>query len=275
MQTKKLILILGLGHSGTTILDMILGCSPQIVGLGEALRTLDNDLDKWKDTAWEKIRSSRLDEQSCSCGRPASECQIWSHGAELTKGTTLDENFARLYDIAVKANPGVKYVLDSTPGAVRYLDHVTGFDIRAIHLVRDVRSWTMSEIRRSGVTQIEAFDRWRRSARRIRAALESRNIPYFRLGYEEFALKPEASLKLLCDWLEVDYTDTMLCPAEHSKSHAIAGNSLLRDRRKFSGIRYDGSWLANPEKRLLRTLLFLRVARLNDELVYGNGVLNR
>ena len=35
---KKLILIRGLGHSGTTILDTILGKHSSIVGIGEGIR---------------------------------------------------------------------------------------------------------------------------------------------------------------------------------------------------------------------------------------------
>ena len=37
---KKLILIRGLGHSGTTILDTILGKHSSIVGIGEGIRVL-------------------------------------------------------------------------------------------------------------------------------------------------------------------------------------------------------------------------------------------
>ena len=37
---KKLILIRGLGHSGTTILDTILGKHSSVVGIGEGIRVL-------------------------------------------------------------------------------------------------------------------------------------------------------------------------------------------------------------------------------------------
>ena len=38
---QRLLLIRGLGHSGTTILDLALGAHPQITGLGEAVRLLE------------------------------------------------------------------------------------------------------------------------------------------------------------------------------------------------------------------------------------------
>ncbi|WP_370523173.1 hypothetical protein [Synechococcus sp. A15-60] len=37
----RLLLIRGLGHSGTTILDLALGAYPQLVGLGETARILE------------------------------------------------------------------------------------------------------------------------------------------------------------------------------------------------------------------------------------------
>ncbi len=38
---RRLLLIRGLGHSGTTILDLALGAHPAITGLGEAVRLLE------------------------------------------------------------------------------------------------------------------------------------------------------------------------------------------------------------------------------------------
>ena len=40
MSEPGLVLIRGLGHSGSTILDLALGAHPQMVGLGEAVRLL-------------------------------------------------------------------------------------------------------------------------------------------------------------------------------------------------------------------------------------------
>ena len=40
MARKTLLLIRGLSHSGTTILDLALGSHPRMIGLGEALRIL-------------------------------------------------------------------------------------------------------------------------------------------------------------------------------------------------------------------------------------------
>ena len=39
-RSSRLLLIRGLGHSGTTILDLALGAHPKVVGVGEATRIL-------------------------------------------------------------------------------------------------------------------------------------------------------------------------------------------------------------------------------------------
>ena len=41
MTEPGLLLIRGLGHSGSTILDLALGAHSQVVGLGEAARVLE------------------------------------------------------------------------------------------------------------------------------------------------------------------------------------------------------------------------------------------
>ena len=41
MAEPGLLLIRGLGHSGSTILELALGAHPQVIGLGEAVRVLD------------------------------------------------------------------------------------------------------------------------------------------------------------------------------------------------------------------------------------------
>ena len=60
-----LLLIRGLGHSGSTILDLALGAHPSIVGLGEALRVL------------EQLRGALRFERRCTCGALAGTCPVW------------------------------------------------------------------------------------------------------------------------------------------------------------------------------------------------------
>ena len=66
---QKILLIAGIGHSGSTILDMALGCHPAVVGLGEVSKVLRTPL--------EALRGGRYEHSLCSCGSKARECEFW------------------------------------------------------------------------------------------------------------------------------------------------------------------------------------------------------
>lgn len=63
MNKIKLIYILGLGHSGSTLLDLILGSHSKLESVGE-IKNLE-----------EYIKNEKL----CSCGKKISECDYWDN----------------------------------------------------------------------------------------------------------------------------------------------------------------------------------------------------
>ena len=79
---RKLLLIRGLGHSGTTILDLALGAHPLMLGIGEGVRILR------KPAAGEELRGpARLREELrhqrlCTCGLTAAQCPVWGNVLE-------------------------------------------------------------------------------------------------------------------------------------------------------------------------------------------------
>ena len=91
--------------------------------------------------------------------------------------------------------------------------------------------------------------------------------------YEELALAPEATLKLLCDWLGLDFFPGMLSPENSSRSHIIAGNRMRYLAGKRNRIVYDGAWLASNSLSVRASLLVPGVASLNQRLVYSNNLL--
>ena len=56
----KVIYIAGLYHSGSTLLDMVLGNLPNFVGLGEVFLTFKGE---FKDR--------------CTCNQPIEKCEFW------------------------------------------------------------------------------------------------------------------------------------------------------------------------------------------------------
>ena len=153
------------------------------------------------------------------------------------------------------------------------------FDIRIIHLVRDVRSWVHSRARagrKSGLRcpAMRQLARWWRVNAKFERSFRQSPYPVFHLGYEEFALQPQRSLQLLCDWLSIDFQEAMLAPGLNSSSHILAGNRVRFDADRSRKIAYDGAWLAAPGPTAAHFgLLLPEVARMNRRLVYSNDLL--
>lgn len=271
MSKPRLILVIGLGHSGTTILDAALGCAPELVGVGEAVRMLD-PRPPASGEAWSKLRTGPREDLFCTCARTAADCPVWS-GLALGEGRGVAADYPALHAAALAAKPGAVAVVDSTPGGIAYLDALQAFDVQAIQITRDARSWAASWARRKNRPAWAAYNRWRVGTRKFTATLETRGIPRFTLGYEEFALRPEATLRLLCGWLGATYVPAMLSPYGATGSHIISGNRAVKDPARASSISYDGSWMAVPGRPVLEALMFARVAAENRTLVYSNGII--
>ena len=281
MTEPGLLLIRGLGHSGSTLLDLVLGGHPSVIGLGEASRVLLSaladssvgcQLNDWREQYT----------QPCTCGLMIDQCPLWSRfflGSPVDKSLSFLDQFSRL--ISPLSGPSTKWIVESYQSDKMLLDYSrTGRNVRVIHLTRDARSWTHSEARR-GVSRYgrgrsvgwRGLQRWMRVNRQLEKELRSSSLQYFKLGYEELALAPEATLKLLCDWLGLDFFPGMLRPEDSSRSHIIAGNRMRYLAGKRNRIVYDGAWLASNSLSVRASLLVPGVASLNQRLVYSNNLL--
>ena len=213
MTEPGLLLIRGLGHSGSTLLDLVLGGHPSVIGLGEASRVLLSaladssvgfQLNDWREQYT----------QPCTCGLMIDQCPLWSRfflGSPVDKSLSFLDQFSRL--ISPLSGPSTKWIVESYQADKMLLDYSrTGRNVRVIHLTRDARSWTHSEARRGvsrygrgGSVGWRGLQRWMRVNRQLEKELRSSSLQCFKLGYEELALAPEKSLKLLCDWLGLDF----------------------------------------------------------------------
>jgi hypothetical protein len=66
---KKVISILSTGHSGSTLLDIILGSIPEVFSMGE-VRHLPYQF-------YRNLQPERLNQDLCTCGAPFRECSVW------------------------------------------------------------------------------------------------------------------------------------------------------------------------------------------------------
>ena len=284
MTEPGLLLIRGLGHSGSTILDLALGAHPQLIGLGEAVRVLERPRLGEEHKGPQQLRGDLRFERRCTCGELAGDCPVW--GPLLAwlpahDDRPLAEKFNRLIEPLTASSP--RWLVESFQADEQLLEaQALGRPVRVIQLTRDVRSWVHSESRRGverhgrgGTVGWRSMLRWWRINRRWEQRLNRSGCAVFRLGYEELALAPEQALRQLCAWLEVGFDPAMLQPGLNSSSHIVSGNRMRFDPGQSLAIRYDAAWLSSAALSLRLAPLLPAVARLNRRLVYSNALLGR
>ena len=99
-------------------------------------------------------------------------------------------------------------------------------------------------------------------------------VPVLRVGYEELALRPEFTLKLICKWLHLDYTQQMLRPGLYSNSHILLGKRVRQQSDRNQQIAYDASWLRDSGLVFSAFLFSLPfITQMHRDLVYSNDAL--
>ena len=286
MARKKLLLIRGLGHSGTTILDLALGSHPRMIGLGEALRILRTPSPGEEQRGPARLRAELRHQRLCTCGTTAASCPIWGPLLDwlpvhdhLPLADKLRQLLGNVDHYVNQQNGEIEWVVDSYQDDLQIpLQVLPDLDVRIIFLVRDVRSWVHSRARDGNkkgrsLPGVRSLVRWCWVNRRFERDLTRSGKPIFLLGYEELALSPERSLTLLCEWLGLPFAKAMLTPGVGTQSHILAGNRLRFDPLKSREISYNTSWLQGPAWPAQPALMLPSVDHLNRRLVYSNKVL--
>ena len=227
----------GLGRSGTTLVERLLGELPGVCALGEVVHLWQRDL---------------RDDERCGCGARFSACGFWRRVGALAFGgwhnvdvdrvhylraavertrhiprlaTAVEapeevheyaEYYTRVYAAAAEVS-GARVVVDSSKHSA--LAHVlrwsNDLDLRVVHVVRDARgvaySWTKT-VARPETDGTEEMTRYSpgRSALLWNAhnaafgLLARRGVAVHRVRYEEFVASPQASLTALASFAGVE-----------------------------------------------------------------------
>lgn len=278
---RGLLLIRGLGHSGSTILDLALGAHPALIGVGEAARVLPRPAPGEERRGPARLRGDLRHERVCTCGEVAARCPVWGpllDWLEDHDDLPLEAKMLRLTEQlgSLPGGDGLAWLVDSYQGDLALpRQTLPGLETRVLFLVRDARSWVHSRRRdaRGPLAPLRSLARWWRVNRRFERELRRCGKPLFVLGYEELALAPEAALQRLCAWLDLPFDAAMLTPGEASRSHVLSGNRMRFDAERRARIRYDGAWLASPGWTPRLIPLLPPVAAMHRRLVYGNRLL--
>lgn len=261
---QKIIYIAGLGHSGSTILDMAIGCNSNIVGLGEVGAML-----KKKD------KERLFAKSTCSCGKKGVDCDFWKDAKKIIESnTSIEDRYSLLIKYFNSKYGKDKVLLDSSKNSYKYLDFLNkNYELKVIYLTRDYRSWMYSRFLRKGKLMFYWGLRWYLENKKLKYVLKKYNIKTINIGYEELAFYPEFILKKISDFVDENYSKQMLSPIK-TNSHIINGNIARTDSHKKQAIRYDSRWLTSWRLNLVSPF-FLFLNRYNNKLVYSKIMQNK
>lgn len=280
MKTRVLYLG-GLGRSGTTLIERVLGELPGVCALGEVVHLWQRDI---------------RDDERCGCGERFSGCPFWTqvgvaafggwdrvdvhrilalrelvertrHIPMLAAGKRGDFNalateyadyYARIYAAAAEtAGSGV--VVDSSKHSalahcLRYSDAI---DLRVLHVVRDPRgvaySWTKTVARpeTDGQDEMTRYTPARSAVlwnahNAAFGLLRQRGVAVRRLRYEDFIAHPRETVNKIAAFVGMDTSTAPLdflsdTGVELGQCHSAAGNPM-RFRTGHLPLRADEAW---------------------------------
>jgi hypothetical protein len=290
----RVLFIGGLGRSGTTLLERVLGELPGARPLGEVVHLWARDI---------------RDGERCGCGVPFADCEFWTAvGARAFNGWSnvdLDQVlalqdaiertryipqlatgridareyadfYARVYAAAAEVS-GASVMIDSSKhAALAYcLRQSPDIDLRVVHVVRDSRgvaySWTKTVARPESATGDE-MTRYTpgRSALLWNAhncafsLLRRRGVPVRRIRYEELLANPRGTVLGLASFAGITDPDLSFIErksdgtdvAHLDRCHSAAGNPM-RFTVGAVPLRTDDAWrrsLAPRQRRLVGAL---------------------
>ena len=295
----RVMYVVGLGHSGSTILDTVLGNHPKMESFGEL-----SELDR----AW-------LTGTRCACRNTAPTCPFWIAvhrewadrlGRDPAEGHhALRHTFERLHSwprlMLAQRRPGAAFqryarstralfesiqeltnadvMVDSSkmPGRAFALSIVPGIELYLIHLVRDPRgvAWSMQKVRerdrelRRGAARslwFTVFYWWlvNRVAEHVSRRLPPDRVLFLR--YEDFVGAPDRALDRIGRMVGLDMTELKAAVADRrpmAVKHTIEGNRLrFANQVRLRGEDREWTTCLSPGRRgVVETLLASRMRR--------------
>ena len=284
----KVLYVVGLGRSGSTILSNSLGQIPGFFSGGEL------------NFIW---RHNVIENRLCGCGRPFRECPVWTrvmdeafggmdgvdpremmrlqnlgtrtrHIPSMLTGRgrrALAErleklliSYGRLYE-AIGTVTGSRVIVDSSkePAHGFAMGMVPGVDFYVLHLIRDPRaaaySWSKKKpqpdsdtkefmVRFSPAKSSALWDSWNASAEALWRRTPDR---YLRLRYEDFVSGPRESFEEILTLVGERDVEPPLVGEREVKlgvSHTVSGNP---NRFEIGAVelRPDREWMDKMEPR--------------------------
>ncbi len=271
----KLIYILGLEHSGTTLIDHLLSGAEGVVGLGEVANYFSVEHMRQYHSRWGEFPEA----YQCSCDSAQEDCPLWSElsqysGNGVEQHAPISEKYSALSDVIVSQFGDQTIMVDSSKSIRGFQNWLSclpelSLDKKDIHLIlaiKDARSFVASMIRKNSGKQslktlIQHFNYWLGANQHLAAFANDSGYEFRVSLYEQFCHQTDATLLALAnDFIDQEKLSLKL---NHRNSHILIGNKsfILRNRQV---IKYDDSW---QSYRLLKSVYALhwRVKQFNEQ----------
>mgnify|MGYP006266744323 CR=1 FL=1 len=253
MKRIEIIYILSSGHSGSTLLNLVLGTHKNAISLGE-LKYLKSFVFNHK----EKTRTIRL---KCDCGKYHNACFFWSpvlkkinfqklypiqegtlKRLEFIKQAGSIKNYEQLYKEI--SNNGENVIIDSSKDLtyLHFLLKSNKFDIKVLQITRDGRG-VINSHEKIGYSTTSTYFSWLIgnlvSKIYLKIKLNKKNV--YSLSYDLFTYNPKKYIQEINKKFNLNISkDNFIQDINKLEFHNFGGN-LMR-WKKIDSIKYDQSW---------------------------------
>ncbi len=237
MPTPATILsILGLEHSGTTLLVRILHSHPDAVSIG----------------GMKNLADFATGRRACSCGASYGDCPVWlgveselqKRGRQLSQlsdaiktgdAATIGDFFA---SVAASSHRPLLIESSRQPSYLDLLPGAPDFRATAIHIFKHpgAQAWSAH---RAGRSVLREMRHYRRRSHAILRRL-SDHPAALHIGHDDFCADPDIHLRRILALAGFQPDPQQLETWGEKEMHIIGGNRMKRDRS--SAIKTDAAW---------------------------------
>ena len=266
---RKIAYILSFGHSGSTLLSLILEQHQQTISIGE----FNN---------FSKKLSGLPRDRKCSCGDTVDECLLWKdfyQASQENSSMNINEEYSLLLDSFNNNFSDETVIVDSSKVIknVLHLQDLDNVDLRVIYLIKDVRSFLVST-KRKALKREEKFGLWQslkhayiwyRDNQYSLNYLEQNGINHLKMSYEELCLYPQEANESLFSFLDLE-ASKIAKKIDNSQGHMLFGNRMRNDSNKNVEVKYDNVWFTDTLINIIGAVM-PRVAKFNRKVTYSNN----
>lgn len=196
---KSKIFILSHSHSGSTLLDLMLGSHNQCSSLGEFVRISD-----------------KIKKKLPMCAVCDRDCSVWLKFKQLYRKHSL-------FDAAFSSFK-TPFIIDSSKRVTWAKKHLTKHDY-CIHLIRYGLATMLKTKRKKGIIKSSDIQGWINRNAKISKFMKSINKKRrIFIKYEDLVTEPDKCLGKICKFLKIDYDSQMIC-FEKTHHHVVSGNA--------------------------------------------------